>query len=141
VSAEHHQANLEVSCLYGLQNFGEHSLMLSHLVALKVKGVASITLNYFELECNLGMFHTLLGTMLGNHHALTTAYRAFWVLLLQGFHIKLQKIINTKCYVNPAHILQSIQLVCFTWFTQKRHHINFTHILFTITLSTMFCPI
>jgi hypothetical protein len=79
--------------------------MNSDLEALKAKEVASILLNYFELECNLGMFGTLLGTVLGNQHALTTAYQAFWVLLSQGFHNEIQHVIDLKGYVKPAHIL------------------------------------
>jgi hypothetical protein len=73
-SAEHRQANLEVSRLYGLINSGEQSLMLSDLEALKAKEVQSIPVTYFELERNLGMFGSLLGTVLGSQHQLTTAF-------------------------------------------------------------------
>jgi hypothetical protein len=73
-SAEHRQANLEVSRLYGLINSGEQSLMLSDLEALKAKEVQSIPVTYFELERNLGMFGNLLGTVLGSQHQLTTAF-------------------------------------------------------------------
>ncbi len=70
-SAEHRQANLEVARLYGLLSMGDHSVILSDLEALKAKETTSIPLTYFELECNLGMFGTLLGMVLGNAHALT----------------------------------------------------------------------
>jgi hypothetical protein len=59
-STEHCQANLELSCTYGMLNLGENSLLLADLEALKAKEVQSIPLTYFELERNLGMFGNLL---------------------------------------------------------------------------------
>jgi hypothetical protein len=65
-SAEHRQANLEVSQLYGLLKSGKHALMLADLEALKSKEVQSNPLTYFKLEHNLGMFGNLLGTVLSS---------------------------------------------------------------------------
>jgi hypothetical protein len=65
ILAEHCQANLEVSRLYGLLNSGDQALMLPDLESLKAKEVGSIPLTYFELEHNLGMFGNLLGIALG----------------------------------------------------------------------------
>jgi hypothetical protein len=77
-SAKHWQVNLEVSRLYGLLQSGEQSWMLADdLETLQYHEVSSTPLNFFKLECNLGMFGILLGTVLGNQHIITTAYRAF----------------------------------------------------------------
>jgi hypothetical protein len=70
-------------------------------------------MNYFELERNLGMFGNFLGTVLGSAHALTTAYRTFWNLLFEGYRSEFQQIIDVKLYIKPAHILRSMQLVCY----------------------------
>jgi hypothetical protein len=75
-NAEHRQANLELSCLYGLLSSGEQYIMFSDLEALHAKEVQSILLNYFELERNMGIFGHLMGTVLGSAHVLTVAYRA-----------------------------------------------------------------
>jgi hypothetical protein len=120
-SLEHRQANLELSRLYGFLNAGEQSFMFANLEALKSKDVQSIPLNYYKLERNLGMFGNLLGTVLGDQHVLTMAYKRFWQLLSQGYRDKIQQIINTKHYIKPAHILHSVQLAFFTWFSQRKH--------------------
>jgi hypothetical protein len=140
-SAEHRQANLEISHTYGLLQSGEQSLMLADLEALQAREVASIPLTYFELERNLGMFGTLLGTVLGNQHIISVTYRQFWDLLNRGFRNELQQIIDLKGYVKPAHILRSIHLACYSWFTQHRHRLapptpDFVSILHNITLNT-----
>jgi hypothetical protein len=144
-SAEHRHANLEISRLYGLLNSGEQALMLSDLESLKAKEVQSIPLTYFELERNLGMFGNLLGVVLGSQHILTTTYRAFWTLLSQGYRMELQTIIDHKGFIKPAHILRSIQLVCYNWFSQKRARLtpaqpNFVNILQNVTLQTYILP-
>jgi hypothetical protein len=63
---------------------------------LKAKGVQSIPLSFYELERNVGMFRNLLGTVLGDQHVLTIAYRDFWTSKF-----------DTKHYVKPVHILRS----------------------------------
>jgi len=144
-SAEHRHANLEVSRLYGLLNSGGQALMLSDLEALKAKEVQAIPLTYFELERNLGMFGNLLGVVLGSQHILTTTYRAFWTLLSQGYRMELQTIIDHKGFIKPAHILRSIQLVCYNWFSQKRARLapatpNFVNILHNVTMQIYILP-
>ncbi len=144
-SAEHRQANLELSRTYGLLAAGEQALMLADLEALKAKEVQSLPLTYFKLERNLGMFGNLLGTVLGTTHTLTTAYRAFWTLLSQGFWTELQQIVDHKGYIKPAHILRSAQPVCCTWFTQKKNRLmpptpDLISMLYTITLNTYMLP-
>jgi hypothetical protein len=144
-SAEHRQANLELSRLYGLLNSGEQALMLSDLETLKAKEVQATPLTYFELERNLGMFGNLLGVVLGSQHILTTTYRAFWNLLSQGYRNEIQTIIDQKGFIKPTHILRSIQLVCYNWFSQKRARLtpaqpNFINILHTVTMQTYILP-
>jgi hypothetical protein len=73
-SAEHRQANLELSHTYGLLNSREQSFLLGDLEAPKGKEIPSTPLTYFELERNLGMLGNLLGTMLGSVHVLTTNF-------------------------------------------------------------------
>jgi hypothetical protein len=99
---------------------GEHLLMLADLESLQAKEVQSLPLSYFELERNLGMFGNLLGMVLGSQHILTTRYREFWTLSSQSYRQELQHIVDNKRYIKPAHILQSLQLICCNWFTQRR---------------------
>jgi hypothetical protein len=144
-SAEHRQANLELARTYSHLASGEHALLLADLEALKAKEVASIHLTYFELERNLGMFGNLLGIVLECTHPITQAYRAFWSLLSQGFRMEIQQIIDVKAYVKPAHVLRSVQLVCYSWFLQKRNKVTppspeFTSILYKMTLNTYITP-
>lgn len=113
--------------------------------ALEAKEVQSVPISYFDLERNLGMFGNLIGTVLGNTHIITARYQEFWTLLLQGYCQELQQIIDNKRYVKPAHILRSIQLVCYNWFTQHRAQLtppqpDFTSIIYNIVLNTYVLP-
>jgi hypothetical protein len=144
-SAEHRQANLELARTFGLINSGEQSLLLTDIEHLKAKEVQSVPLNYFELERNLGMFSNLLGAVLGAQHTLTTTYRTFWVILSQGYRQELQQIVDHKAWLKPAHLLRSIQLICYNWFNQKKHRLtptppDFAILLQMITLNTYMLP-
>jgi hypothetical protein len=91
------------------------------------------------------MFGNLLGVVLGCTHPITQAYRAFWNLLSQGFRLEIQQIIDVKAYVKPAHVLRSVQLVCYSWFLQKRNKVTpptleFASILYNMTLNTYIIP-
>ncbi len=103
-SAEHRQANQELAQVYGILNSGDHSLLLANLKALQAKEVQSIPISYFELECNLGMFGNLLGTILGSTHTLLVVkYPKFWSLLSQSYQQELLHIIENKQYIKPAY--------------------------------------
>jgi hypothetical protein len=119
--------------------------MLSDLEQLKSKEVKALPMNYFELEHNLGMFGNFLGMVLGSRHALTLAYRNFWNLLAQGYRSEFQQVIDVKLYIKPAHILRSIQLVCYNWFAQRRARLSpqppeFTFIVYNVILNTYVLP-
>jgi hypothetical protein len=119
--------------------------MLSDLEQLKSKEVNSLPMNYFELERNLGMFGNFLGTVLGSCHALIVTYRNFWNLLSQGYRTEFQQVIAVKLYIKPAHILRSIQLVCYNYFAQRRARLppqppEFTYIIYNVMLNTYVLP-
>jgi hypothetical protein len=144
-SAKHHQANMELARTFGLLNSGDQTFQLSDLESLKAKEVQSIPLNYFELERNLGMFGNLLGTVLGSAHTLTATYRNFWTMLSKGYWQEIQQIVDHKGWLKPAHLLRSVQLICYNWFSQKKHCLtpappDFAHLLQMITLNTYMLP-
>jgi hypothetical protein len=91
------------------------------------------------------MFSNLLGAVLGAQHTLTTTYRTFWVILSQGYRQELQQIVDHKAWLKPAHLLRSIQLICYNWFNQKKHRLtptppDFAILLQMITLNTYMLP-
>ncbi len=95
--------------------------MYADLQALEAKEVRSVPLNYFELEKTLGMFGNFLGVTLGSGHPLTTAYRLFWDGLSKGLRNELQMILDhTTARIKPAHVLRSIQLMCYSWFHHRK---------------------
>jgi hypothetical protein len=123
-NAEHHQTNAEVARLYGLLNSGGAACSLADLEVLAAKEVRSVPLSYWELEKNLGMFGNLLGVILGGPHPLTIAFREFWQLLQTNVKDDLHVALEYRRFVKPTHILRSIQLIFYTWFTHRRAHLT-----------------
>jgi len=123
-NAEHRQTNAEVARLYGLLNSGDAACSLADLEVLAAKEVRSVPLSYWELEKNLGMFGNLLGVILGGPHPLTVAFRELWQLLQTNVKDDLHVALEYRRFVKPTHILRSIQLVFYTWFTHRRAHLT-----------------
>jgi hypothetical protein len=91
------------------------------------------------------MFGNLLGTVLGSANSLTMAYKIFWNMLSKGYREEIQQILEHKGWLKPANLLQSIQLICYNWFSQKKHCLtpatpDFALFLQMITLSTYMLP-
>jgi hypothetical protein len=144
-SEEYRRANLELARTYGLLHDSDYGITYADLQALEAKEVQSIPLSYFEMEKNLGMFGNLLGVTLGSTHELTTAYRDFWALLTRGLRNDLQVVIDTTGRIKPAHVLRSVQLVCYSWFNHRKAHLRppvpyFVDILHRITLQSYVIP-
>jgi hypothetical protein len=144
-SEEYRRANLDLAQTYGLLHDSAHGITYADLQALESKEVQSIPLTYFELEKCLGMFGNLLGVVLGSDHALSRAYRPFWDLLTRGLRNDLQIVIDTTGRIKPAHVLRSIQLVCYSWFNHRKARLqpsppDFLDILHRITLQSYVLP-
>jgi hypothetical protein len=77
----HRKHNLELSKLQGTIYNSEVGFTLNDLDTLQRRELHAVPLCYFDLEKSLGLFGNLLGVVLGNTHALTTAYRQFWDML------------------------------------------------------------
>ncbi len=91
------------------------------------------------------MFGNLLGVTLGSTHILTVAYRGFWELLTRGLCNDLQIVVNTTGCIKLAHILCSVQLLCYSWFSHCRAHLappppEFADILHQIMLQSYVLP-
>jgi hypothetical protein len=123
-NAEFHQTNAEVARIYGLLNSGKATCSLSDLELLQSKEVRSVPVTYWELEKSLGMFGNLLGVVIGSNHPLTLAFRELWTPLQTNVKEDLHAALEYKGYVKPTHILRSIQLICYTWFTHRRAHLT-----------------
>jgi hypothetical protein len=78
--------------------------------------------NHFELEKSLGIFGNRLGTILGERHPLTMHYRDFWKTYSSEFKGRFHHVIDIRRVIKPVHILRSLQLVVFKWFSTKKLH-------------------
>jgi hypothetical protein len=123
-NAEYRQSNAEIARLYGLINAGDTAYSLADLEALAAKEVRSVPLTYWELEKALGMFGNLLGVVIGTEHPLTMSLRELWRLLQTNVKDDLHTTLDYEGFVKPTHILRSIQLICYTWFSHRRAHLT-----------------
>jgi hypothetical protein len=123
-NAESRQANAEIARIYGLINATEATFSLADLDLLTTKEVRSVPLTYWEMEKSLGMFGNLLGVVLGSAHPLTISMRELWQLLQTNVRDDLHAALDYKGFVKPTHILRSVQLICYTWFSHRRAHLT-----------------
>jgi hypothetical protein len=119
-NAEHRQTNQEVARLYGLLTAGDATCSLSDLETLAAKEARSVPVTYWELETCLGVFGNLIGVVLGSLHPLAMAYRSMWTLMRSSIREDLHAALEYRSYVKPTHLLRSIQLEFYTWFTHRR---------------------
>jgi hypothetical protein len=71
------------------------------------------------------MFGNLIGVLLGPQHALTKAYRDMWTLLQTNVCDDIHSIIEYKGgIIKPVHLLCSVQLTFYTWFTHKHSRLT-----------------
>jgi hypothetical protein len=144
-NTEQRQSNLEVARLYGLLTSGDAMCSLADLEALQAKEVQSIPITYWELESNIGMFGNLVSVLLGTTHPLMVAYRHMWTLMQSQLKADLHTALEYHAYVKPAHLLRSIQMVFYAWFTHRRARLTpptpeFATILQQIIMQTYILP-
>jgi hypothetical protein len=116
-NAEHRQNNVEVARLYGLLTAGDATCSLADLEALSAKEIKSIPVSYWELESTIGMFGNLISVILGIQHPLCLAYYQMWSLMQSQLKTDLHTALEYRYFVKPTHLLRSIQLIFYTWFT------------------------
>jgi len=120
---EFRAAAQELARNYTMLAEGDVSITFADLENFKLpKDVKGHPTTYFELERSLIIFGNLLGAVLGNNHPLTSAYRRFWKTAQEEFKSRLYHEIDTRRVIKPVHILRSIQLIVFNWFTSKKLH-------------------
>jgi hypothetical protein len=144
-NAEHRQTNLEVARLYGLLTAGDATCSLADLEALSAKEVKSVPVTYWELESSLGMFGNLIAVVLGTAHPLTAAFRQMWNLMKSSLREDLHAALEYRSYVKPTHILRSVQLNFYSWFTHRRARLtppnpDFQAILHNILMQVYVLP-
>ncbi len=144
-NAEHRQTNLEVARLYGLLTAGDATCSLADLEALSAKEVKSVPVTYWELESSLGMFGNLIAVVLGTAHPLTSAFRQMWNLMKSSLREDLHAALEYRSYVKPTHILRSVQLNFYAWFTHRRARLtpptpDFQAILHNILMQVYVLP-
>ena len=120
---EFRAAAQELARNYTMLAEGDVSITFADLENFKLpKDVKGHPTTYFELERSLIIFGNLLGAVLGNNHPLMSAYRRFWKTAQEEFKSRLYHEIDTRRVIKPVHILRSIQLIVFNWFTSKKLH-------------------
>jgi hypothetical protein len=147
-SKEFRATALELSRSFGLLYKRELGVSYSDLAQFKIpKDVRSYPISSFDLEQNLGIFGSLLGTVLGGNHPLTRNYRVFSTALTRQYRQRLrQQLEGFRSSLKPVHILWNVQLVCFDWLDSKKslgapEASTFVAILHTIGLGTYVAPL
>ncbi len=96
------------------------SCTLSDSETLVAKEVKSVPVTYWELEIMLGMFGNLLIVLLGTTHTVVVAYKEMWQLLKSSLCEDFHAALEYRAHVKPTHVLCSIQLTMYSWFSHRR---------------------
>jgi hypothetical protein len=145
-SEDYRFATQEVACNYALLAERDFGLSYSDLANFKIpKELRGHPVTFYELEKSLGMFGNLLYVILGGQHTLTTNFRSFWDSFTKLYRNQLHFEIDDRRAIKPVHILRSVQLICFHWFTAKKNSMTppvpqFQDILVRISLATFQTP-
>jgi hypothetical protein len=70
------------------------------------------------------MFGNLIGILLGPIHPLSSAFKQMWTLMQSNIHEDLHVSLEYRAYVKHTHILQSLQLIFYSWFTHWQDHLT-----------------
>jgi len=120
-SEEFRLASLKIAQSYMVLTEQQLSLKLSDLAQLEFpKELRAHPTNFYGLEKSLGLYGNLLGTVLGNGHPITTAYRTFWKAFIGRQREKMHYEIDDRRFIKPVHILRNVQLITVQWFQIKQ---------------------
>ncbi len=141
----HREHNLELAKIQGALYQNDMGFNLSDIDALQKREIKAVPLNYFDLEKSLGLLGNLFGVVLGTNHIMTTSYRQFWDLLSRSLRDNLHDIIDIQSSIHPAHILCSVQLIIYSWFSACRLNVTppqppFADILIRIQMTSYQLP-
>jgi hypothetical protein len=145
-SEEFRLASLKIAQSYAVLAEQQLGINLSDLSQLDVpKDLRAHPTNYYGLEKSLGLYGNLVGTVLGNNHPITVAFRSFWRAFIGREREQMHHEIDDRKYIKPVHILRNVQLITIKWFQAKQVGDNprsppFLDILERISLSTYTLP-
>jgi hypothetical protein len=141
-SEDYRLATQDIARNYALLSERDFSLSYADLSHFKVpKDLRGHPVTFFELEKSLGMFGNLISVVLGTQHPITTNFRVFWDSFTKMYRNQLHFEIDDRRVIKPVHILRNVQLICFHWFTARKHELpppspQFQDILLRISLAT-----
>lgn len=119
-SEEFRLATLKIAQSYMVLSEQQLGIQLSDLAQLDVpKDLRAHPTTFYGLEESLGMFGNLAGTVLGNNHPITTAFRSFWRAFLGRKREMIHHEIDDRKFIKPVHILRNVQLLTVQWFQAK----------------------
>jgi hypothetical protein len=142
---EYRKHNLELAKVQGALYQNDMGFNLSDIDALQKREIKAVPLCFYDLEKSLGLLGNLFAVVLGNHHILTVAYKQFWDLLSRNLRDDLRDLIDIQFSIRPAHILRSVQLITYSWFSARRLNVappqpQFADILIRIQMAAYQLP-
>jgi len=88
-----------------------------------LKEVRSILLTYWVLESSLGIFSNLIAVVLVTGHPLTMAFHKMRLLICSSICNDLHSTLEYRAYIIHTHILHSVKLIFYTWFSHHQAHL------------------